>query len=158
MATDTASRIRQHFDETWHQRTPSFADEAYSPDFIYHDVFGGDLDRQGFKQFVRTIRDAFPDVRFRLDDIIVAGEASTVRWTATGTHRGEFLGVAPTGRSVSVTGITLFRFVGERQRELWVNWDVYGVMKQLGLAPQLGLGSGIQPPTEAVRPSPESRH
>jgi len=158
MATDTISRIRQHFDETWHKRIPSFADEAYSPDFIYHDVFGGDLDREGFKQFVRTFRDAFPDVRFRLDEIIVARDASAVRWTAAGTHRGELLGVAPSGRVVSVTGITVFRFDGERQRELWVNWDVYGMMKQLGLAPQLGGGISVQPPSEAARPSPEARH
>jgi predicted ester cyclase len=158
MATDTASRVRQHFDESWHQLNPRFADEWYSPDFIYHDVFMGDLDREGFKHLVLGYRKAFPDVRFRLDDIIVAGDVATARWTATGTQRGEFLGIAPTGRSVSVSGMTLFRFAGERQREIWVNWDAYGLMRQLGLAPQPGAGTGIQPPPEAAHPGPEARH
>lgn len=158
MATDLASRIRQHVDETWHQSNPSFTDEEYSPEFIYHDVFSGDLDREGFKQHVRVFRTAFPDARFRLDDIIVAGDAATLRWTATGTHRGELLGIAPTGRSISVTGITLYRFSGLQQREAWVNWDALGMLRQLGLVPQLGAGASVQPPTEAARPGPEARH
>jgi predicted ester cyclase len=158
MATDLTSRLRQDIDEIWHKGNLRQIDERCSPDFVDHDVLAGDLDREGFKQFVLAIRNAFPDVRFRLDDVIISNDVATVRWTATGTHRGEFMGVAPTGRGVSVTGLQLLRFIGGQQREMWVNWDVFSLMRQLGLVPQMGAGAGVQPPTEATRPAPEARH
>lgn len=158
MAIDIASRVRQDIEDIWNNGNLSQFDERRTPDFVYHDVLRGDLDREGARQYVHTIRNAFPDVHFRVDDLIVSGDVATVRWTATGTHRGEFMGIAPTGRSGTVTGLQLFRFSGERQRETWVNWDVFGLMRQLGLMPQMGAGAGVQPPTEATRTSQEARH
>ncbi len=159
MAIDIANLTREFFEEVWHKGNVDFISTHCTPDFRYHDVLSADLDREGFKQFVRTIRNAFPDVRFRLDEILVSGDSATVRWTATGTNRGEILGNPATNRSGSVTGIEIIRMSGEKQREQWVNWDVYGMLRNLGMAPQLGAGvsPGVQPPAEAAKPGAEAR-
>lgn len=159
MATDIASYIRQHFEEIWHKGNLRFADEGSTEDFVAHDPVGGDLDREGLKQLASAYRQAFPDLRFRLDDILVAGDVGVCRWTATGTHRGDFLGIAPTGKRAPVTGVTIMRFVGDKAREAWVEWNALGLLRTLGAIPNLGAGAGVQPPTTAAsRPSPEARH
>jgi len=76
---------------------------------------------------------AFPDLRVTLEDVIPAGDKVVVRWTDRGTHQGEFLGVAPTGRRVTTTGITIFRFAGGKVVEQWTNWDTLSLMSQLGV-------------------------
>lgn len=158
MATDIASQVRQGFDEIWHKGNLGVIDEDCSPDFVLHDVASGDVGREGFKQHVRTFRGAFPDIHYRLDEVIVSGDLVTIRWTCEGTHRGELLGMAPTGRGISTTGLILIRLDGEKLREMWSQWDVFGMMRQLGAAPQLGVSAGVQPPAEGARQSPEARH
>jgi hypothetical protein len=153
-----ASQLRQGFDEIWHQGNMSFIDENFSPELVFHDVFSGDIDREGFKQHVRTFRNAFPDIRFHLDDIIVAGDFATVRWTSTSTHLGELKGLAPTGRSVTTSGILLLRYDGEQVREIWGYWDVFGMLRQMGVALRMEAEAGVQSPAEADRPSPEAHH
>jgi predicted ester cyclase len=158
MATDIASQMRQGIDEIWDKGNLRIIDEECSPDFVLHDVVSGHVDREGFKQHVRTFRGAFPDLHCRLDDVIVSGDFVTIRWICEGTHRGDLLGMAPTGRSISTTGLMLIRLAGEKLREMWSHWDVLGLMRQLGAAPLMGESAGVQPSTEAARPSPEARH
>jgi len=60
------------------------------------------------------------------------------RWTAEGTHLGEFMGVAPTSKRVTVSGIDIYRYEGGQRVETWRQWDVLGVMRQLGVIPAPG--------------------
>jgi predicted ester cyclase len=150
--------MRQGIDEIWHKGNFRVIDEECSPDFVLHDVFSGDVGREGFKQHVRTFRGAFPDIHFRLDDVIVSGDFVMIRWICEGTHRGELPGMAPTGRGISTNGLMLIRLAGEKLREMWSQWDVLGMMRQLGAAPQVGVSPGVQPSAEAARPGPEARH
>ncbi len=62
------------------------------------------------------------------------------RWTASGTHQGELMGIAPTGNRAAVTGITISRIADGKIAEDWVNWDTLGMMQQLGV---------ISPPGQA---------
>ncbi len=59
------------------------------------------------------------------------------RWTARGTHKGELMGIAPTDKQVTVTGISISRFVSGKIEEGWLSWDRMDLMQQLGVAPQM---------------------
>jgi predicted ester cyclase len=154
MAIDINARVRESFEELWHKGNLDFIDQRCTPDFRCHDVLVGVLDREGLKQHVRTMRTAFPDLRFRIDEILTSGDSVAVRWTATGTNRGELMGNPPTNRGGSVEGMEFIRMSGEKQREMWVNWDVFGMLRNLGLAPQQGMpvGTGMQPASEPAKP------
>ena len=77
-------------------------------------------------------------MRFAIDDVIEQRDRVVIRWTAKGTHDGELNGLAPTGRSVTVTGISIQRITGNRVAESWTNWDTLGLMQQIGAAPAPG--------------------
>jgi predicted ester cyclase len=69
------------------------------------------------------------------DDTIGEGDKVVVRWTASGMHQGDLFGVPPTGKSVQVTGIDIFRVAGGQLAELWQNWDQLGMLQQVGAIP-----------------------
>lgn len=74
---------------------------------------------------------AFPDVRYEVQDAVVEGEAVFTRWRARATHLGPFAGLAPTGRPVTLLGMTQFRVAGGRITALWNVWDVHGLLEQV---------------------------
>lgn len=159
MAIDIAARARQSYEELWHKGNLDFIDLNCEPDFVAHDAFAGELDRDGFKKLVGFFRDAFPDIRFRLEDVLVSGTCVTVRWVATGTHRAPLMDIPPTGRRVEVRGIGLSRYAGGMEVESWQMWDVMGLMQQLGVVPVLGMPTSMHLPHAPPDISrPESRH
>ena len=87
------------------------ADEILAPDFVLHAPFDPRELRgpEAVKQFVSAYRNAFPDGHTTIEDQIAEGDEAVNRWTATGTHQGEFQGIAPTGNRVEVTGIDIVR-------------------------------------------------
>ena len=95
------------------------------------DVHGID----GTKQMIGGYRAAFPDLELAVEQQIAEGDLVVTRWTARGTHEGELMGVAPTGKQATVSGITIDRFDGGRIAESWTNWDTLGLLKQLGAVP-----------------------
>ena len=66
---------------------------------------------------------------------IADGEYVATRWTATGTHKGDLFGIAPTGKQSTVTGITIDHWVDGKVAEAWVNWDTLGLLQQIGAVP-----------------------
>jgi predicted ester cyclase len=154
MAIDLAAQVRRTFEELWHRGNVDFLDESCSADFVNHDAFAGDVDRDGLKDIVRMFRGAFPDIRFRLDDVLVSGSHCTVRWTATGTHRGPLMDIAPTGHRVEVRGIGIARYANDKEQENWQMWDVMGLMQQLNAAPVMGVPTALHhaPPPGAQAP------
>jgi steroid delta-isomerase-like uncharacterized protein len=114
----------------------SLADEAFAEDCVIH-INGSpepNLSRDGFKQMVSGLLAAFPDLRFTLEDQIVAGDKVATRWSAVGTHRGPLGDVPATGRQMKVTGLILDRVVGGKVAERWELWDQMAMLQQLGLA------------------------
>ena len=75
----------------------------------------------------------YPDIHLTVEDLIAEGDRVVARNTVTGTHRGEFMGVAPTGKSVTYNEIFVFRFADGRVVETWGVVDVYAQMKQIGV-------------------------
>lgn len=97
-------------------------------------VAGREADREGFKASVAALHRAFPklDARADLITVDVALGVATIRWTATGRHEGEFLGMPPSGRVVSFHGIEVIRCSGGAVAERWGEWDEGAILTQLG--------------------------
>jgi steroid delta-isomerase-like uncharacterized protein len=87
--------------------------------------------REEFKAVLGRLQRAFPDIQYRIDDTIVAGDKIVLRWEARGTHRGEYLGVAATGRPASYSGVTIYELKGDRIARIWVAADLLSLLRRL---------------------------
>jgi steroid delta-isomerase-like uncharacterized protein len=114
-------------------------DELYATNFVSH---GGE-DIRGLKdnkQFMSEFYSAFPDLHYTIDDMVADGNKVAARWTITGTHKGDFMGIPPTNKKVTVLAISIDRFAGGKIMEEWGISDTLGMMQQLGLVPTPGKG------------------
>ena len=106
-------------------------------DCIYHSPLAGDLHGETLKQFFASIRTAFPDAKRSVEDQFTDDIHVVTRWKVTATHQGDFLGIAPTGKRVGVTGISIHRICNGKIAEEWQEWDSLGLMQQLGVVPTI---------------------
>lgn len=111
-------------------------DELVGSDFVLHDPGIPEAVRgpEGFKQQIQMEREAFPDLTVRVDDRVVEGDKVVTRYTARGTHEGEFMGIAPTGNDVEVDGFVIDRFANGKLVESDHLLDSLGMMHQLGVS------------------------
>lgn len=86
---------------------------------------------EGSQKFLASVFVAFPDIRFTPEDMVAEGDRVVVRFSIVGTHKGEFMGVAPTGKKVKWSGINIGRVVNGQIVELWGEADFLGLMRQL---------------------------
>jgi steroid delta-isomerase-like uncharacterized protein len=91
----------------------------------------------GFKEFVSSYRAAYSDARITVDDQIAEGDKVATRWTGRGRHDGDLMGIAPTGKQVKVSGLTLSRVANGKVIEEYTNWDTFGMMQQLGVVTEV---------------------
>ncbi len=136
MAAPTAELSRRIFEDVWNRKNLNAIDDLISTDYVHHDassLVASGVD--GYKQFVKSYLNAFPDARFTIDDAFTDGQNEITRWTVSGTHEGELAGIPRTGRRFSVTGISIARIVNGKITESWNNWDALGLMQQLGVVP-----------------------
>ncbi len=118
--------------EVWSNGNLAVVDELYSPDFVCHFVVGPEWRGvEGIKAEVRRHRTSFPDWNERVDDIVAEGDKVVIRFTSTGTQRGEFGGIAPTGRTVRIQEVAIYRLVGGKIVEQWGFPDIHGLLQQL---------------------------
>ncbi|MGB8535175.1 MAG: ester cyclase [Acidobacteriaceae bacterium] len=118
--------------ELWSKGNLSVADELYSPDFVCHFVGGIEwTGLNGIKSAVLSHRTSFPDWHEKVEDIIAEGDRVVIRITSTGTQLGEFAGIAPTGKRVTIEEFHIFRLAGGKIVEQWGMPDVQGLMTQL---------------------------
>ncbi len=135
-AEDNKAAMKRFYDEVWNRGNIAAVDELNAPDFMDHSPpIGFPSGTEGIKQFASTIRQSFSNFSLIPDDIIAEGDKVVVRWTAKGTHTQEFLGIAPTGKQVTVTGIDIARMSNNKIAEHWGQWDTMGMMQQLGAIP-----------------------
>jgi len=129
---------RRAIEEVWNQGKMESLNEIWAPNYVNHDPINPDVrDLEGFKQYVSMIRNAFPDFKVTVDDMIAEGDKVATRWTARGTHKGDLGKIAATGKQVTITGISLGRFVDGKTVEIWWSGDNLGMLQQLGVIPPM---------------------
>ena len=130
------STYRRFIQEVFNEGQLDGIETYLSPTYVYHDAPPGTPQgRDGVKQVVSTFRAAFPDLEISIEDQVAEEDKVCSRTTMRGTHKGDIFGVPATGRSVTMTGLTMVRIVGGRLVESWVKNDVIGLMNQLGSSP-----------------------
>ncbi len=129
--------IRRWLEEGWSKGNLEIADELIDPNFIVHGAGGQTVSSgpEGVKQLVAAWRKGFPDGRMIIDDIFGEDDKVVIRMTWRGTHTGDFNGIAPTGKEVSVTSIGIDRVVNDKIVEGWGEVNMLGMMQQLGVIP-----------------------
>jgi len=124
-------------EDMWGKGRLDIADAYYAPDYVDHVGKGPEAGEvrgaAGIKQAVTMFRTAFPDLTYTVEDEIAEGDLVMARFSARGTHLGTFLGVAPTGRSITYTGIDVNRIRDGRIVQSWVQYDALGLLQQLGV-------------------------
>lgn len=126
-------------EEAWNRGNLSVVDEHLSPDYIHHNLPRGmPHDREGYKQTIRMHRQAFPDFHLTIEDVVAEGDKVVLRFKWSGTHKGEYLGIPPTGKQITVTAICIHRIEGGKVVEQWAEVNVMGMMQQLGVLPPPG--------------------
>jgi steroid delta-isomerase-like uncharacterized protein len=112
--------------------------EASAPDFVNHSAPRGvPPTREGWKQLLAMFRAAFPDIHFHLEREIAEGDLVTTQFTGHGTHQGELMGIPATGKEVTMSGIVILRFANGKIAERWEEFNMLGLMVQLGAIPAL---------------------
>jgi predicted ester cyclase len=142
-APDAKTIVRKLFEGTW-AGDPDVVDRYVAPTYIGHDpsqqspIEGID----GFKSFIQTFRDSFSNTQVTIEEQVAEEETVATRWTGQGTHTGEISGIAPTGKDVTITGISISRVENGKVVEDHTAWDTLGMLVQLG--PILAPGAAEQ--------------
>ena len=139
MTGDKATVSRAHsivtriYEEVLNMGKLEQADTLIATEYIDHNPIGlgGESGIEGFKQTVRALRFAFPDLRFTVDQMIVNGDQVVTRTTMQGTHKNSFMGVDPTGKQVTVSGFDIFRVADGVVAERWGTLDGLTLMQQM---------------------------
>ena len=136
-AEDNKALVRRGFEELFNEAKLDLADEIVTPDHVSHDTSTPEHPPgpEGDRQLVNLVRGAFPDGRISIEDLVAEGDRVAVRWTFRGTHRGVFMGIAPTGKEVEMGAMDLVRVAGGKIAETWSNVDMMAMMRQLGAIP-----------------------
>ncbi len=138
-AEDNKALVRRFVDEVQSGGNIDLIDEVCSPGFVNHSAPPGiPADREGIKILTAMFRGAFPDSHFTIEDMVAEGDKVATRKTFHGTHGGDFMGMPPTGRVVSMGLIDIVRVSDGRVVEHWAMGDSLGMMQQLGVIPQPG--------------------
>jgi steroid delta-isomerase-like uncharacterized protein len=131
-AESSKDLVRRYYEALWNRWDFALADELIAESVLFRGSLGIDVQgREGFKEYMRTVRRAFPDFHNRIEELIAENDRVAAWLTYTGTHQGAVLGIAPTGRRVSYAGMALFQVVDDRLAEGWVLGDIHGLVQQL---------------------------
>jgi len=126
--------MRKSFEE-WNKGNSEFFMEATTPDYVYYSPSGNPnpMSREDAVESVKMFWKGFPDISFRIEEIIAEGDKITTRFVARGTHEGEFMGVPATGNKIELSTIIITRIENGKFVEEWEEMDRLGLMMQLGM-------------------------
>ena len=136
MSEENKEKARRMMEEAFGGGKLEVVDEVLDPDFVCYDPNSESGEVRGadtMKQEIGWFRSAVPDLTYTVEDQVAEGDEVVTRWKATGTHKGEFFGVAPTGKRIEMSGIQIDRFDEHgKMVEEWPEYDLLGAMKQMG--------------------------
>jgi len=140
MSTADNKALMRCFVQVWGKGSLDTLDELAAPHFsvsyplLRETVYGS----EAFKQVLMGFHAGLPDVEVVSEEVIAEGDKAVVRWTGRGTHQGVFLGIPPTGKQVTWTGITIYRIADGKIVEERGEEDALGMLQQLGVVPSMG--------------------
>jgi predicted ester cyclase len=123
----------QHVEELFNKGNLAIADEIISLEYVFHGPMGEMKGPEGIKQIVTAWRTTFPDGHYTIDDMVAEGDKVAVRYTMTGTFKGEYMGIAPTGKKANLTSAIFYRFKGGKEVEATSFSDSLIMYQQLGI-------------------------
>lgn len=155
MSTERNKESVRHYFEGFNTGNTDSAGEFIADGFTHHLPGGAPIPKgpQGYRQAVATVRAGLPNVRYTLETMIVEGDWIAARYVGSGTHRGSYMGVPPTGKEVSVTGMALFHVAGGKIDGIRLEENLLQQMQQLGAVPS----PSEQPRRQPARGGPASR-
>ncbi len=125
--------IQRYWYGKWNERRPEILDELQMPDVQYHSSSMQLNGVEEYKQAYGMFLSAFHDTKITIEDMIAEDDKVITQVTMHGVHRGEFEDIPPTGKSISISGFTLYRLVDGKIAEEWESLDELGMMTQLGM-------------------------
>jgi steroid delta-isomerase-like uncharacterized protein len=124
--------VRRYYEEMWNRWDFALADELIGEDVTFRGSLGVSVKgREGFKEYMQTVRRAFPDFHNHVEEQIAEDDRVVARLTYTGTHHGEVFGISATGRRVAYAGVAIFRITEGCIVQGWVLGDVDGLLRQI---------------------------
>jgi steroid delta-isomerase-like uncharacterized protein len=144
MSMESKPIVRRLYEEVWNKRKLEVISELISPSHALQapNVSGSSIGPEAYKRQVLVFLEAYPDLHWTIEDTIAEKDKMVVRWTFSGTHKGDYMGIPATNRKVSVDGITVHHIVGGKIMDSYGYFDVLGMIKQLGVAPAFGPPKG----------------
>lgn len=129
--------VRRMFEEDLNTDNRAKGAEFFAPDFFDHtNPPGMQHGIDGHDALVRLLRSAFPDAKWTIEDVFAEEDRVCIRVVMTGTHKGDFFGIPPTGKAVTQPGIHILRIANGKIAEHWGRNDDMGLMRQLGVVPE----------------------
>ena len=140
MSAGNKALIGRLYEEVWNQRKFEVINEIISPSHALQapNVAGSAVGPDAYKRQVLRFLEGYPDLHWTIEDTIAEEDKVVACWTISGTQRGEYLGIPPTNKKVSVDGITIHHIANGKIMDSYSNWDALGMMQQLGVVPALG--------------------
>jgi steroid delta-isomerase-like uncharacterized protein len=128
--------IRRFYKEFWNERKPEVVDELISPSHALTSphISGPTVGPAAYKKQLAVFVGAFPDLRFTIEETICEHDKIAAYWTLTGTHKGVFLGIPPTNKPISITGITIHQVADGKILDSHAMWDAISLFQQFGVA------------------------
>ena len=138
MSSEENKVLMRRWIEAVNQRNLAAFDELCAPDFVYHDASKTMRGLEPYKQVLSMYLTAIPELHITLEDVIAEGDRVVTRQTYRGTHQGNLMGIPPTGKQVTLTGMAITRVASGKVVEQWANNDDLGLLQQLGVVPGMG--------------------
>ena len=137
MTEETNKIVMHRFLEFINSASESLAQELISPDAIFHVPGSPEPMRgpAGYLAIIGMMRGGFPDIQWTLEEMVAEGDKVAARFTMRGTHRGTFFGVPPTGKTIAVQAMNIYRLSGSQVVEEHGQPDMLGLLQQIGAVP-----------------------
>ena len=136
MSTEENKAVARRFYELFETGDLSAAEEIVADDFVNLRAIPGQTSGlAGLKEVIKAFRAGVPDIKFTIEEQVAEGDKVASRYSATCTHQGDFLGVHGTSKPLNFTGLVIHRIVEGKIQDAWLEFDMFGVMRQMGAIP-----------------------
>jgi predicted ester cyclase len=140
LTADNRDTVRLYWDEFINRKNLALAERILAPGFLLHDPLSpAPVGRDVFVGMLTELFGSFPDIQYKSEEEFAEASKLVIRWSMSATHRGSFIGIAPTGKKVSMSGVDMLYLSGGKIETLRIEANLLGLAHQLGAVPALDL-------------------